>query len=135
MFAVIDTNGANQIVIHVPHEGADKTLPALARMLEQNATFVRTGYSDMAVVKPSMSITLGSVFTIKNSDEEVAVAECGSVISDDFVNATPEVFVSNAQARKKASDEAQRLRTELTYTKDELARVREQLAALMPEAV
>lgn len=130
MFAVIDTNGANQIVIHIPHEGADKTLPALARMLEQNATFVRTGYSDMAVVKSSMSITLGNTFTIKNSDEELAIAESGAVIGDDFVNATSEVFVSNAQARKKAADEAQRLRTELTYTKDELARLREQLAAL-----
>jgi hypothetical protein len=130
MFAVIETNGASQIVIHVPHEGAEKTLPALARMLEMNATFVRTDYSSMAVVKPAMSITLGSSFTIKNSDEELAIAESGVILGDDFVNATPEVFVSNAQARKKATDEAQRLRTELSFTKDELARLRAQLEDL-----
>jgi len=135
MFAVIETNGASQIVIHVPHEGAEKTLPALARMLEKNATFVRTDYSSMAVVKPAMSITLGSSFTIKNSDEELAIAESGVVLGEDFVNASPEVFVSNAQARKKAADEAQRLRTELSFTKDELARLRTQLEELTrPEA-
>lgn len=44
MFAVIETNGATHIAIHVPHQGAEKSLPALARMLEENATFIRTGY-------------------------------------------------------------------------------------------
>lgn len=127
MFAIIETNGATQIVIHVPHEGADKTLPALARMLEQNATFIRAGYQEMSIVKPSMNIALGSVHKLQNNDEELAIKESGAVLGDEFVNATAEAFVSNAAARKKAADEAQRLRTELTYTKDELARLRAQL--------
>ena len=130
MFAIIETNGASQIVIHVPHDGADRTLPALARMLEQNATFVQTSYSSMTIVKPAMSITLGSSFTIKNCDEELAIAESGVVLGDDFVNATPDVFISNAVARKKADAEQQRLRTELSFTKDELNRLRAQIAEL-----
>ena len=35
MFAEIKTNGAHTIVIAIPREGADKTLPALARTLEK----------------------------------------------------------------------------------------------------
>jgi len=130
MFAIIETNGATQIAIYVPHDGADKTLPALARMLEQNATFIRAGYSDMAIVKPAMSITLGNAHKIQHSDEELVIAESGVVLGEDFVNATPEAFVSNAAARKKADAEQQRLRTELSFTKDELNRLRAQLAEL-----
>jgi len=130
MFAIIETNGATQIVIHVPHEGADRTLPALARMLEQNATFIRAGYQEMAIVKPAMSIVLGSTHKLQHSDEELAIAESSVVLGDDFVNATPAAFVSNAAARKKADAEQQRLRTELSFTKDELTRLRAQLAEL-----
>lgn len=130
MFAVIETNGASQIVIYVPHEGADRTLPALARMLEQNATFIRAGYQEMAIVKPTMSITLGNSYKLQHSEEELAIAESGVVLGDDFANASPEAFVSNALARKKAGEESQRLRTELSFTKDELSRLRTQLAEL-----
>jgi hypothetical protein len=130
MFAIIETNGATQIAIYVPHDGADRTLPALARMLEQNATFIRAGYQEMAIVKPAMSIVLGSTHKLQHSDDELAIAESGIVLGDDFVNASPEVFVSNAAARKKADAEQQRLRTELSFTKDELTRLRAQLAEL-----
>ena len=134
MFAIIETNGATQIAIHVPHDGADKTLPALARMLEQNAVFIRASYSDMAIVKPTMNITLGNTHKIQHSDEELVIAEAGVVLDEDFVNASPEAFVSNAAARKKAEAEHQRLRTELSFTKDELARLRAQLEGLSEAA-
>lgn len=130
MFAAIKTNGATHIVIHIPHEGSDRSLPALARMLEENAVFVRVGYQDMGVVKPEMGITLGSTYTIEHSEETLAVKESNAVLDDEFVNATPEAFVSNAAARKRATEEQSRLRTELQFTKDELARLRSQLEAL-----
>ncbi|MFM1799063.1 MAG: hypothetical protein RLZZ117_1341, partial [Cyanobacteriota bacterium] len=34
MFALIETNGATHIAIHIPHDGADKSIPALVGMLE-----------------------------------------------------------------------------------------------------
>jgi len=45
MFAQIQTNGATHIIIHIPHEGSEKSLPQLAAMLEQNAVFIQDGYS------------------------------------------------------------------------------------------
>lgn len=130
MFAVIETNGASHIVINVPHEGAEKSLPALARMLEENTTFIRVGYHEFALANPKMSIELGNTFRIDGNEETLAIATVDSVLSEDFVNATPEVLVSNLKARQKAQAEESRLRTELSYTKDELARVRAQLEAL-----
>ena len=40
MFAVIETNGATHIAINIPMEGADRSLPALAAMLENEAAGV-----------------------------------------------------------------------------------------------
>lgn len=130
MFAVIDTNGASHIVIHVPHEGAEKSLPALARMLEENTTFIRSGYREFSLAKPKMSIELGDTYCIEGQDETLAIATVDSVLDEDFVNATPEVLVSNKKAREKASAEEQRLRNELAFAKDELERLKAKLEAL-----
>lgn len=121
MFAVIETNGASHIAINIPHEGSEKSLPALARMLEQNAVFIKKGYQEVSVVAPVMSITLGNSFVVDNSDDVLVVKESGAVIGDDFVNHTPEVAVSNSKALKREKDEISRLRTELSYTKQQLA--------------
>lgn len=133
MFAVIETKGANHIIINIPHEGSEASLPALARMLEQNAVFVNVAWREMSVTKPAMSIVLGDNYQIDGHDELLAVAKSGAVLPDDFVNATPEVFVSNAKQRKRHEDEEARLRAELTYTKNELDRIKAQLAELTAE--
>ena len=130
MFAVIETNGATQIIIHVPHEGSDKSLPALARLLEQNTVFVKQGWQELATIKPAMSITLGDSYKTSHSEGELMINASGAVIGDDFVNASPEVFASNAAALKKERDEVSRLRSELEYTKSQLARANEQVKAL-----
>lgn len=130
MFALIKTNGASEIAIHIPHQGSEKTLPALAAMLEQNAVFIKNDYYSLETVKPSMSIVLGNTHKSDNSENELIVAETGAVIADDFVLATPDVFVSHAKGLKREKDENSRLRTENSFLKSELERLKAQLEEL-----
>lgn len=130
MFATIETKGATQIVIHIPHEGADKSLPALARLLEQNAVFVKAGWHEFTTVKPEMNITLGNIHRFDGAEGELLIAESGAVIGEDFAIAAPGVFVSNAAVLKKEREEISRLRSELDHTRNQLARANEQIKAL-----
>lgn len=130
MFAVIETNNASHVVIHIPHEGSEKSLPALARMLENNATFVRSGYSEFSIVKPSMNIVLGESYKIDRSDEELVITASPDVLSSDFQIATPEVFVSNAKSAKKKDEEISRQRTEINFLKQQLEQATAQIKAL-----
>lgn len=134
MFAIIETNNATHIAIHIPHAGADKTLPALAAMLEQNAVFIRKGYQDMAPVKPSMSISLGDKVTVENYDVEIVVAQSSAVIGEGFVHGTPDILVNNAKALKRKDEELSRLRTELSFSKQQLEDLKEKLVALDNES-
>lgn len=132
MFAQIETNGATSILIHIPHAGSDKTLPALAAMLEQNAVFVQGGYREFNLIKPTMSIHLGNTFKVTHGDVEMEVLapDTPAVIGDTFAVATPQVIVSNAQAMTKLRGERDQLRTEVDYLKKSLDRANEQLKAL-----
>jgi len=133
MFAQIDTNGATHIIIHVPHEGADKSLPALAAMLEKNATFMNIGYSETRVIEPKMSILLGDNVNLGNCrNEEVVIKAEGSgdILDDSFIIATPQVFASNAKAIKTKEDELSKLRTELSFVKQELASSKQMVQVL-----
>lgn len=135
MFVSIDTKGANHIVIHIPHEGADKSLPAIARMLEQNAVFINKGWNSASLVKPEMSIVLGDKFEVeKDGDEPIVVKESTAVLPSDFVAATPDVFVSNAKAAKKAAEDSQRLRTEVSHLNHQIESLKAQLQALTETA-
>jgi hypothetical protein len=130
MFAVIETNGANHIAIHIPHEGADKSLPALAAMLEHNATFINKGWREIGVVTPKMSIILGDKFETESDDAgELLIAASGAVVSDDFAIATPEAFVSNKKALAEKQKEIDRLRSELQSVKYQLDAANAQISA------
>ena len=132
MFVAIETNGASHIVIYVPHDGSEKSLPALARMLETNATFIQANYSEAKLVQPSMTISLHDKFMKETYENEVAITikESTAVLDESFVNATPEVMTSNAKALKKEKDEVAKLRTELSYVKSQLETARSQVEAL-----
>jgi len=133
MFAVIETNGANHIAIHIPHEGADKSLPALAAMLEHNATFINKGWREIGVVTPKMSIVLGDKFETESDDAgELLIKANGAVVNDDFVVATPEVFVSNKKAIAEKQKEIDRLRSDLQNVKYQLDAANAQLSAREP---
>lgn len=129
MFAVIDTNGANRIVIHIPSEGSERSLPALARMLEQNAVFINAGYHESKTVSPSMTITLGAEYRIEESRGELLVSapDSPAVIDEHFVNLTPEVLVSNAKALAQRDEQISRQRTEIDHLKVQLKAAQETL--------
>lgn len=131
MFALIETNGATHIAIHVPHQGADKTLPALAAMLEQNAKFICKGYREMSIRKPSMGIVLSDRIALEDSDEGVIlIAESGAVIGEDFAVASPDVFVSNAKTVARLRGDNDRQANELRFVKQELEVLKQRLADL-----
>lgn len=131
MFAIIETNGATHIAIHVPYAGAEKTLPALAAMLENNATFINKGWRDCGTVTPSMKIILGNKFeTEKDDGPELLIKADDSVIDDSFVIASPEVFVSNKKALAKKDEEITRLRAEVAHTKNQLESLQTRVAEL-----
>ena len=131
MFALIETKGATHIAINIPHDGADKTIPALVGMLENNAVFVSKGYGTIETRVPEMSIQLGNKISLENSETELAIFIPGStnILDDSFVQETPEVKISNGKAIKKKDEEIARLRTELAHVKQQLADLRESIEA------
>lgn len=130
MFAIIKTNGANEIAIHIPHHGAEKTLPALAAMLEQNATFINRSYYEASVVKPEMQIVLGNTYIVDSEKPTIEIAVSGSVIGEDFVADTPEVRVSFKKVIESKEKEIERLRTELSMAKMERDRLQDSINAM-----
>ena len=135
MFAVIETNGATHIAINIPKEGADRSLPALAAMLENNATFIRQNWRDIETVKPRMGITLGNTYEVKDSDAAELVIQANlETIDESFVIASPEVFVSNKAALAKKDAEIDRIRKELDFTKQQLSAAKERIKELENEA-
>lgn len=134
MFALIETKGASHIAIHIPKEGANKSLPAIAAMLEHNATFINKGWREIAIVNPAMSITLGDKIEVDDGEGGELIVKSGEdVLSDDFVIATPDVFLSNKKAMQKKQEEIDRVRSELQATKYQLDAANARIAELTGE--
>jgi hypothetical protein len=129
MFALIETNSASHIAINIPLEGADKSMPALARMLEANAVFINSSWNEVKTVTPKMSIQLGNVATFGSRESEIAVVVPGSenILDDSFVVETPEVRLSNKKAIKEKDDQIDRLQLELAQTRRQLADLQESI--------
>jgi hypothetical protein len=128
MLALIDTKGATYIATNIPHDGADKTIPALVGMLEKNAVFVSKGYSTLETRVPEMSIQLGDKISMENGDGElvILVPDSTSVLDDSFVKEAPEVRISNKKMIDAKDAEIKRLRTELAHTKQQLEDLQDQ---------
>ena len=129
MFALIETNHATHIAIHIPHDGADKSLPALAAVLEMNAVFVKKGYSELIEVKPKMTIELGNEITITDRDAEISIqipanSHC---LDDSFVLANAEAYISNKKAIDQRDERIGKLCEEIAFLKGSLARLQAQL--------
>ena len=133
MFAVIETKGATHIVINIPVEGADKSLPALARMLENNAVFVNKGYGNSNIVKPEMAITLCKEYEITTNEEKLIVicGESDCVVDESFSNATPAVLTSNREQLQKRDAEIRKLQTELSFVKQEKEQLLQKISTLV----
>ena len=130
MYALIETNGASHIAIHIPHEGAEKSLPAIAGMLENNATFFRNDYQGFTAVTPSMSIMLGDTYTNDGNNETLMIKQGGQILDESFVIATPDVSVSNKKGIERERNENTRIRTELIFVKQQLATAQQQFETL-----
>ena len=129
MFALIDTKNATHIAINIPQQGADKTIPALVGMLENNAVFIRKGYSTLETCAPEISIQLGDKVSMENSETELAIVVPGStsILDDSFVQETPEVRISNRKAIEKKDAEIARLRTELAHVKQQFSDLQDRI--------
>jgi len=118
MFALIETNSATHIAIHIPAGVAADSLAKLAQMFESNATFIRSSWRDFQVVEPKMSIILGNTYKAQDSEgETLLIADRSEVIGAEFVVESPEVYRSSVDARKKAEDEIAKLSREIDSLK------------------
>ena len=129
MFALIETNGATHIAIHIPHNGSDLSLPALAAMLEMNAVFVNQGYSELFEVKPKMTIELSNQITVTGRDAEISIqipanSHC---LDDSFILANAEAYISNKKAIDQRDERITKLCEEIAFLKASLARLQMQL--------
>ena len=131
MFAFIDTKNATHIAINIPQQGADKTIPALVGMLENNAVFIRKGYGTLETCAPEMSIQLGDKILLDTHESELAIVvpSSTSTLDDSFVQETPAVRISNTKAIEKKDAEIARLRTELAHVKQQLEDLRKSIEA------
>jgi hypothetical protein len=125
MFALIETNQATHIAIHIPHDGADKSLPALAAMLEQNAVFIRSNYSETIKVEPDMTIHLKDTVEFSGREIQVAIVVPASrqTLSDDFVLATSEAYISNKKTLEQRDEKISKLTSEVAFLKASLERL------------
>jgi hypothetical protein len=136
MFALIETNQATHIAIHIPHDGADKSLPALAAMLEQNAVFIRSNYLETIKVKPNMTIHLKDTVEICGKEIEVAIVVPASrqTLGDDFVLATSEAYISNKKTLEQRDEKISKLTSEVAFLKASLERLQATLDESKEEA-
>jgi hypothetical protein len=134
MYALIETNNATHIAINIPLNSAEKSLPALAAMLENNAVFIQSSYYDCKSVTPSVSFMLGQKIKVGSQDTELVVCDSGHIISDDFVIERPEVHIINAAAIKKKDEEIKRCRTEIDMLKLTIDTLKERIDSLENDA-
>lgn len=123
MFALIKTNGATEIVVHIPREGAEKSLPALVGMLEKNTVFLKRSWRTLEQCEPKITIELGNKVTEESPDTgelAILVPESDEVLDESFVTATPEVLISNKKIVEGKDAEIGRLRKELDFVKQQL---------------
>ena len=134
MFAQIKTNGAHTIAIAIPHEGAERNLPALAKMLECNAVFLSSpGWNDNKIVKPEMTIHLGQSLALEsNNDEQILIRfkDTDAILSDEWKAATPDVFVSNRQTIEKLEQRLKERDSQVQLLKLQLDQANEKLEAM-----
>jgi hypothetical protein len=137
MYALIETKNATHIAIHIPAERANESLPAIARMLETNAVFIKKSWREMETVKASMTIVLGDTYDVDdNEGEALKIISSNDVIGDEFVAESPEVFRSNKAYRDKKEAELKEKCREIDSLKLQVEKLQASLqVALHPELV
>ena len=131
MFALIKTNGASEIAIHIPgDDNCSTSLKQLALMLENNATFYHDDWSEFKLINPEMSIILGDQLHIQGRSEngEFALVPAGfDRLDESFEIATPEVRASYAKAKEAFKEQIKRLRNENEAKDIEIRRLEQRI--------
>jgi len=132
MLMIITTNNASHIAITIPTDVADKALPAIANMFENNTTFLNAGYSSLEEVKPSINIVLGNEFTYERSSDYYTLLIAGNeaVLTEDFLAVAPKAYFSVKQALDTKDKENGKLRNKISVLKEELEELKSRLSAL-----
>lgn len=135
MYALIETKNATHIAIHIPAERASESLPAIARMLETNAVFIKKDWRNMEVVKAAMTIVLGDSCDVEdNEGEALMIIDSGHVIGDEFVADSVDVYRSNKAYREKKEADITLQRREIESLKLQVEKLKVSLkAALNPD--
>ena len=120
MFALIKTNNASHIAIHIPTDTAAESLPQLVKMLENNAVFIHQSWNETNIVRPEITITLGETYYTEKDGIELHITPKDYVIDTTFEIATPEVLTSNRKMLSKKDAEINKLRTEVSHLKNAL---------------
>jgi hypothetical protein len=117
MFALIKTNGATHIAIHIPSDDScSDSLKQLALMLEKNAIFYEDSWMRPGVVEPEMTVLLADKVKLEgrtDNPEYIVVPPNSAVLDKSFEICTPEVLVSFARQKEKFEESIKRLRNEI----------------------
>jgi hypothetical protein len=117
MFALIKTNGATHIAIHIPSDDScSDSLKQLALMLENNAIFYEDSWTRPGVVEPEMAVLLADKVKVEGRSENpeyIVVPPNSAVLDKSFEICTPEVLVSFARQKEKFEESIKRLRNEI----------------------
>jgi tellurite resistance-related uncharacterized protein len=125
MLLIIDTKNASHIAINIPSDVADKALPAIVNMFENNATFLNAQYSSLENVKPSITILLGNEFTYEKSSEYTLLIKANEfVLTEDFLAVAPKAYFSVKQTLDNKDKENGRLRSKISILEEELEKLK-----------
>jgi len=117
MFALIKTNGATHIAIHIPSgDSCSDSLQQLALMLENNAIFYDDSWSRPGVVEPEMTVLLADKVKLEGRSENpefIVVPPSDAVLYKSFEICAPEVLASFARQKEKFEETIRRLRNEI----------------------
>jgi len=134
MFALIKTNGASEIAIHIPSDDSCSTsLKQLSLMLEHNAKFLQDNWNEFKLIQPEMTIILGDQVNLESRSENgefLVVPERSDVLGESFEIVTPEVQVSYAKAKQAFKDTIKRLRHEKESADLEIEQLKQRIQEL-----
>ena len=131
MLMIIKTNNASHIAINIPTDVADKALPAIANMFENNTTFLSAGYSSLEEVKPCINILLGNEFIYERSYDYTLIIKANEdVLTEDFLAVAPKAYFSVKQILDAKDRENRSLRNKINVLEEELEELKTKLAAL-----
>ena len=120
MFALINTQEATEIAIYIPSDdNCSESLKQLTLMLENNATFYKSGYQSFEILNPQMSVILGDKHEFSSGFEsiEVAVASSDHVLDPHFSIDTAQEKASYDKAKSLFAQKNERLKKEIACLK------------------